>query len=159
MEQNLMSAELTADDVKAIMDAFALIKSKMPFLSAMQKADVSGYFKIGNSYQPFLEKIYQTVEAHPEILPLIFDKEEFLRDHALYTTLTPIMNQAQELCEGIQKTVTAAGSDSLVAALDVYASIKQNKDKVPGLSVMHEEMAPFFRRAKAKAVSTSLKTE
>ena len=30
-----MSAELTADDVKAIMDAFALIKAKMPFLSAM----------------------------------------------------------------------------------------------------------------------------
>jgi len=131
----------------------------MPFLSAMQKADVSGYFKIGNSYQPFLEKIYQTVEAHPEILPLIFDKEEFLRDHALYTTLTPILNQAQELSEGIQKTVTAAGSDSLVAALDVYSSIKQHKDKVPGLSVMHEEMAPFFSRAKAKAASTSLKTE
>lgn len=148
MEQNLISAELNVDDVKAIMDAFSVIKSKMPFLSAMQKADVSGYFKLGNSYQPFLEKIYQTVMAHPEILPPIFNKEEFLRDHSLFTTLTPILIQAQELTEGIQKTVTAAGSDSLVAALDVYSSIKQHKDKVPGLSTMHEEMLFFFKKSK-----------
>lgn len=159
MEQNLISAELSVDDVKVIMDAFAVIKSKMPFLSAMQKADVSGYFKLGNSYQPFLEKIYQTVIAHPEILPPIFNKEEFIRDHALYTTLTPILSQAQELTEGIQKTVTAAGSDSLVAALDVYSSIKQHKDKVPGLSVMHEEMTPFFRRTRMKPAPDAQKTE
>ncbi|MGC3977571.1 MAG: hypothetical protein QM751_04655 [Paludibacteraceae bacterium] len=68
----------------------------------------------------------------------------------IFTTLVPILNQVQELAEGLQKSVTAAGSDSLVAALEVYAAIKQHKDKVSGLSVMHDEMLPFFKKTKSK---------
>ena len=150
MEQNLISAGLSPEDEKAVRDALAVIKTKMPFLSTMQKADVSAYFKVGISYQPFLEKAYQTVMAHPEILPPVFNKEEFISDHHLFTTLTPIYNQVQELAEGLQKAITAAGSDSLVAALEVYAAVKQHKDKVPGLSVMHDEMLPFFKKTRNK---------
>ena len=32
----------------------------------------------------------------------------------------------------------------------MYASVKQNKDKVPGLSVMNDELATFFKKAKAQ---------
>jgi hypothetical protein len=91
------------------------------------------------------------VITHPEILPGIFDKEEFLRDYELLNTLRPVYNQINELAEGIQKTFTAVGSDTLVAALEVYASVKQSKDKVAGLSVMNDEMAVFFKKAKAKS--------
>lgn len=129
----------------------------MPFLSALQKTDVSGLFKVGNAYLPFIDKIYQVVVAHPEILPAIFDKDEFLRDYELFKVIQPIYNQINELAEGIQKTYTSVGSDTLVAALEVYASVKQNKDKVPGLSVVGDEMAVFFKKAKSKPVTADLK--
>jgi hypothetical protein len=67
--------------------------------------------------------------------------------------LRPILNQVNELAESIQKTFTAAGSDSFVAALEVYASVKQSKDKVPGLSVIANEMGVFFKKTKAKQVT------
>jgi hypothetical protein len=61
------------------------------------------------------------------------------------------------LAEGIQKTYTAVGSDTLVASLEVYASVKQSKDKVPGLSVVSDEMGAFFKKAKSKPESSPAK--
>ena len=73
-----------------------------------------------------------------------------MKDYELFNKLRPVYNLMNELAEGLQKTFTAVGSDTLVAALDVYASVKQNKDKVPGLSVMNDELATFFKKAKAQ---------
>ncbi len=150
MAQNLISASLSAAEAAEVLQSLNDVKTKMPFLSTLQKTDVSSLFKVGNAYLPFIDKIYQVVTTHPEILPAIFDKDEFLRDYELFNTIRPIYNQINELAEGIQKTFTAVGSDTLVAALEVYASVKQNKDKVVGLSVMNDEMAVFFKRARTK---------
>ena len=159
MNQNLISATLTAADAAEIIQSLTAVKAKMPFLSNLQKADVSTIFKVGNAYLPFIDKIHQVVMTHPEILPGIFDKEEFLRDYELLNSIRPIYNQINELAEGIQKTFTAVGSDTLVAALEVYASVKQNKDKVAGLSVMNDEMAVFFKRARTKTDTTNTETK
>jgi hypothetical protein len=157
MAQNLISATLTTADATAIIESLSIVKTKMPFLSTLQKTDVSSLFKIGNAYLPFIDKIYQVVVTHPEILPAIFDKDEFLRDYELFNTMRPIFNQINELAESVQKTFTAVGSDTLVSALEVYAAVKQNKDKVPGLSVMNDEMAVFFKRARVKSDTTAVK--
>ena len=151
MAQNLISASLTEQDVAEVTQSLNTVKTKLHFLSTLQKGDVKSLVKVGNAYYlPFLDKIYQVVETHPEILPAVFDKEEFMKDYELFNKLRPVYNLMNELAEGLQKTFTAVGSDTLVAALDVYASVKQNKDKVPGLSVMNDELATFFKKAKAQ---------
>ena len=150
MAQNLISASLSAADAAEVNQSLSAIKSKLTFLSALQSTDISGLYKVGNAYLPFLDQIHEVVETHPEILPGIFDKEEFLRDYELFNTIRPILNQINELAEGLQKAYTAVGSDTLVAALEVYAAVKQNKDKVPGLSVASDNMAVFFKRARTK---------
>ena len=38
----------------------------------------------------------------------------------------------------------------MAGALEVYAAVKQNRDKVPGLNVVADEMAEFFKKAKKK---------
>jgi hypothetical protein len=157
MAQNLISATLSATEAADVLQSLNAVKTKMPFLSALQKTDVSALFKVGNAYLPFIDKIYQVVVTHPEILPAIFDKEEFLRDYELFKVIQPIYNQINELAEGIQKTYTAVGSDTLVASLEVYASVKQSKDKVPGLSVVSDEMGAFFKKAKSKPESSPAK--
>jgi len=153
MAQNLISATFSTDDSAEVLQYFASAKAKLNFLLSMQTDDITGVFKVGNAYLPFIETAFQAAAAHPEILPGIFNKDEFFRDYELLKTLRPIFNQANELAESIQKTFMAVGSDSLVAALEVYAAVKQNKDKVPGLNVTADEMAVFFKKSKAKTVT------
>jgi len=153
MAQNLISATLSVSDAALVQQSLTTVKDKLPFLSVLQAADISSLFKLGNAYLPFIDKIHEVVITHPEILPGIFDKEEFLRDYDLFMTLRPILNQINELAEGVQKTYTALGSDTLVAALEVYSAVKQSKDKVPGLSVMNDELAVYFKKSKQKVAA------
>ena len=153
MAQNLISAALSAEDAAAIQKSLTDAKAKLSFLLSLQTEDIATLFKVGNAYLPFIEKAYQTVIAHPEILPAVFDKDEFLKDYNLLIALRPIFNQINELAESIQKTFMAVGSDAMVASLEIYSAVKQNKDKVPGLAVTADEMAVFFKKTKAKAAA------
>lgn len=150
MTQNLISATLPAEDAAGVQQNLAAVKAKLSFLLSLQTEDVVTLFKVGNAYLPFIDKAYQTMLAHPEILPPVFNQEEFLQDYNLLSTLRPIFTQINELAESIRKTFTAVGSDALVAALEVYSAVKQNKDKVPGLASTADEMAVFFKKSKAK---------
>lgn len=38
----------------------------------------------------------------------------------------------------------------MVASLEIYSAVKQNKDKVPGLAATANEMVVFFKKSKAK---------
>jgi len=151
MSQNLISASLPAEDATEILQHLTDIKAKLNFLLSLQTSDIVSMFKVGNAYLPFVDQAYQAVIAHPEILPPVFDKEEFLKDYALLSTMRPIVSQINELTESLQKTFTAVGSDTITESLDVYDYVKQNKDKVPGLNVMADEMAKFFKKSKMKA--------
>ncbi len=154
MSQNLISASLPAEDAAEVQKNLAAAKAKLSFLLSLQTEDVISLFKVGNAYLPFIDKAYQTMVAHPEIIPLVFNKDEFIQDYNLLSTLRPIFTQINELAESIQKTFTAVGSDALVAALEVYSAVKQNKDKVPGLASTAEEMGVFFKKSRAKASTT-----
>lgn len=151
MSQNLISATLPAEDAAEVQQNLLAAKTKLSFLLSLQTANVATLFKVGNAYLPFIDKAYQAMEAHPEIIPPVFDKDEFTRDYNLLSTLRPIFNQINELAESIQKTFTAVGSDTLVAALEVYSAVKQNKDKVPGLAITADEMGVFFKKSRVKA--------
>ena len=40
----------------------------------------------------------------------------------------------------------------MVASLEVYSAVKQNKDKVPELAYTADEMAVFFKKSRQKAI-------
>ena len=148
--QNLISASLSADTQTEVQEALATVKAKLDFLLTLQPDEVRGLFKAGNGFAPFLEKAHSAVTDHPEILPKVFDIAEFQKDYQLSKDLTPIANQINELADSVQNTLTAVNSDALTSALDVYAAVKQNRDKVPGLNVVAEEMAVFFQKTPKK---------
>ncbi len=150
MSQNLISATLSGEDAASVQENLASAKSKLSFLLSLGKDDVATLFKVGNAYLPFIDLAYETVISHPEILPAVFDKAEFLKDYELFKKLRPIFNQMNELAEAVQKTFMAVGSDTLVAALEVYDAVKQHKDKVPGLDTTAADMAVFFKKSKSK---------
>jgi hypothetical protein len=153
MSQNLISAVLSKEDATEVLQHLTGIKSKLNFLLSLQTSDIVSMFKVGNAYLPFVDLAYQAAHDHPEILPPEFDREEFEKDYALLAALRPIVSQINELAEGLQKTFTAVGSDSITESLDVYDYVKQNKDKVPGLNVIAQEMAKFFKKSKIRTNS------
>lgn len=155
MTQNLISVTLQAVDAAGVQQDLAAAKAKLSFLLSLQTEDVATFFKVGNAYLPFIDKAYQTMLAHPEIIPPVFNQQEFIQDYNLLSTLRPIFTQINELAESIQKTFTAVGSDALVASLEIYSAVKQNKDKVPGLAVTADEMAVFFKKSKVKAATSA----
>jgi hypothetical protein len=149
--QNLISASLAAETKTEILKALAEIKTKLNFLLTLQPDEVKGLFKASNGFAPLIEKACNSVNDHPEIMPSVFNTAEFKKDYALSKDLTPIVNQINELADSLQNTLMAINSDALAGALEVYAAVKQNRDKVPGLNVVADEMAVFFQRAGRKS--------
>ena len=47
---------------------------------------------------------------------------------------------------------TSVHGKKMVASLEVYSAVKQNKDKVPGLAYTADEMAVFFKKSRQKAI-------
>ena len=101
------------------------------------------------------EKAHAASKSHPDILPRVFNNDEFDKDHALIEALIPIQAQINELAKSLQDTLVAANSDAMTQALEVYAAVKQHKDKVPGLAATYEELSVFFQRSKRKTMKVA----
>ena len=150
MSQNLISATFSAEDAANVPHNLMATKARLSFLLSLQTEDAVTLLKVGNAYLPFIDKVYQVMVAHPEIIPPVYDQDEFIWDYNLLSTIRPIFSQISELNESIQKTFNAIGSDVLVGALEVYSGVKLKKDKVPGLSIKADEMTVFFKKSEAK---------
>jgi len=148
--QNLISASLAPETKADIMGKLDDIRKQLAFLLSLQPGDIQGLFKAGNGYAPFLEKAYFAVNQHPQIMPGVFDVEEFRKDYNLSKDLGAIVSQINQLADGLNNTMIAVNSDTMAASLEVYAAVKQNRDKVPGLNVIAQEMGEFFKKAKKK---------
>ena len=152
--QNLISATIPQETKTEIMQMLAELKNKMNFLLTLQPDEIQGLVKAGNSFSPFIEKAYNAVNAHPHIMPAVFDTEEFKRDYTLSKDLAVIASHMEQLSDTVSNTLLAANSDAMTASLEVYAAVKQNRDKVPGLNVVADEMAEFFKKAKKNSKKT-----
>ena len=120
--QNLVSATLTPETKAEVLQRLSEIKTKLDFLLTLQPDEVRSLVKAGNGFAPFNEKGYNSINDHPDIMPNVFDTNEFKRDFTLSKDLTPIANQINELANSLQNTLMAAGSDALVGALRPFQS-------------------------------------
>ena len=149
--QNLVSASLNPEIKQEITQKLTEIKEQLNFLLTLQPDEIQGMIKVGNNYAPFVEQAYNVVNAHPEILPPVFNAEEFKQDYLLSKDLLAIFDQIKQLADSLGNTMMAVRSDTMVGALEVYNAVKQNRDKVPGLNVVAEEMGEFFKKRRTKS--------
>ncbi len=148
--QNLVSATLPPEKSAAIIQKLTEIRTDLDFLVVLEPDSKNEFVKVGNSYSGFLKKVSSVAGDHPEILPAVFNLDEFKRDYQLALNLLPILNKLNEVTEAVQDTIFAANSDAMSAGLSIYAAVQQNKDKVPGMDTIAAEMAAFFKRPRRK---------
>ncbi len=146
--QNLVSASLTLGQKNSITAKLNELKTDLSFVISFLPEEKKEYLKVGNVMLPLIEKAHDVAASHPEILPAIFDKEEFENDYKLTKDLFPIAGLLDELTSSVQATLFAANSDCMVETLEIYAAVHQHKDKVPGLDTVAAEMKEFFKKTK-----------
>jgi hypothetical protein len=152
--QNLISAVISPELKTSVMTKLTGLKTDLSFVISISPEEKNDYLKVGNVMLPFLDKIYNAVEAHPEILPSIFNKDEFVKDYQLTKELVPILNSLAELTSAVQNTLYAANSDSMVEALEIYAAVQHNKDKIAGMDIIAAELKEFFKKSKKTTTTT-----
>jgi hypothetical protein len=149
--QNLVSATLSTDDSTEIHRMLDTVRARLPFLITLKPEQVRNLAKAANRYRPFNEKAHAVAVTHPDVLPKVFDTQEYLRDWDLLQALTPILAKVEQLAQTLRDTVLAANSDTHMESLEVYAAVKQNAERVPGLSVVADDLSVFFQKTRRKA--------
>jgi hypothetical protein len=144
---NKISASISAQDMTDIMAAFATIKAKLPFLINLSPEEKRRMPNISTERGGMVETFKSEMDLHPDLIPTYVDMPELAIDEALLTQLDTIRNCANELCEGINDTHQAVGSDMYLAYLSFYNNVKQAaKRAVVGADAIFQNLRRFFQR-------------
>lgn len=144
--QNLVSATIAPETKAEILKSLADVRGKLDFLLSLRGAEVSALFKAGKEMVPFVDACHDVVQSSPEILSGVFNRAEFDRDWQLSRDLAQITEAVTGLSQALTDTLVAVRSDTLVAALDVYAAVKAHRTKVPGLGATADNLGRYFAR-------------
>lgn len=147
--QNI-DASVSAADLQAIRDAFALIVSKLPFLVSLTGAERKATFKAGPDSLSFLTNAATAVEGNPNIFPPSFDRDGFLKDVELFAVLTELSLLADSISSRIDDTRVAVGGEAMQAGSQAYKYVNTAAKTTPGLKPVAELLGDRFKKAGKK---------
>jgi hypothetical protein len=124
--QNKIDAAITVSERDKILDLIRQIFDAMPFQVDLSPEQRKSAVKMGESGRPFVEASLNLVEQDDSFMPRSFDKTEMRQDSDFYTTMLPVFIQVTKLYEAVSDTMLLAGSDLMLAALEVYRNAKNN---------------------------------
>lgn len=147
--QNI-SHSMSEEDINAVKNAIATIEGTMPFLVNLNTNEIRTMVKLGSRSVDFVQDAAQAVSNFGDILPPSFDKEEYIRDTALFKNLTEIKMLVDSLSEKVNNTYTAVGSEAMSSSLEVYAYVQTAATRVPGLASVAAKLKERFKRQSGK---------
>ena len=152
MSQNLVSAALTPEDFNAIMAAFDLIESKLPFIKDLTPDERRSLVKMGPDSLSFVTGVQSLAAQNTSSVPASVDLTEYNRDVALSQQMYQINQRIQALAEKSSDTTMAVGSDSMVTSLILYA-VFQALGKAGALNINVAELGRRFRKRRSSGSS------
>lgn len=120
MPDNRISTTLSQADQQAVLAAVQTIREKLPFLIDLTPDERRSLPKVGDSGRGFVTQALTVATQNEDILPRSFDVEEMRKDVALLDSLQPVLTSLAQLCELVEDTYIAVGSEAYTAALLVY---------------------------------------
>ena len=147
MPQNLLSLELSAEDLTAINAALTDIESRLAGrLVALDNDARRQITKMGNKSEAFVRQTLMALEQNPDIVPAALHLEEAQADLRAVDALRPVQARLQRLAERVSDSEMALGSDAMSTALEGYALLKvtgRNK----GLEALSAALSQRFARS------------
>jgi hypothetical protein len=120
MQDNRISASLSAADQQAVLAAIRTIREKLPFLIDLSPEERRSLPRMGDKSRGFVAQALEIASQNPDILPRSFDVEEMRKDVELLNALSPVTAALAQLNELVDDTFMAVGSEAYTAALAVY---------------------------------------
>jgi hypothetical protein len=147
MPYSNISATLPAADLTAIKTAITTINSKMPFLINLTVEEKKGLFKLGSKSADFVNDAALAAQNYPTILPPSFNTTEFIKDAELVKSMIEVKLLLDSICERVNDTLTAVGSEAMGESLDVYAYVQRAAESnTPGLKTVAEKLKERFKK-------------
>lgn len=144
---NRVSAELTQQQVDAVLGAINTIKENLPFLINLNPEERAALPKMEDNRRPFVEKALEYGKSDEDMLPRYIDLGELEKDLNLFKGLASIDRELGKIDESVKDTLAAVGSESYVAALTVYNAAKlAARTNNPGIdSVVNDLKKQFYQ--------------
>ena len=122
--QNLISAQISDEDLKEVLQAIALIKQKLPFLQKLSKRAKKSTSMLKDKRIPFASKALDYAEHVSNLSPNPELLAEAQKDSALFEKLQSVDREMQQLSEMITDTRMLAGAEFYDFARIVYKMSK-----------------------------------
>src|SRR6185312_4181057 len=142
---NRISATLAPADKTAVLDAINIIKTKLPFLVNLSSLERRAMPKMSDKTLAFDEKCVLYMAAHPELLPGFVTADEVMKDRTLRLDLTEVLQELQQVTQGVSDTVMLASSEAYKADLAFYQNARQAAQRgVMGADTIYNDLSERF---------------
>lgn len=145
MSYQNISAGITAADVAEIKKALVTINAKLPFLITLTADERKNLFKMGAKSLEFVQDCRSVAANYPDVLPSAFEVNEFAKDADLVRTLSEIKILMEGVCEKVNDTTLAVGSEAMRSSLEVYEYVKTASKRRPGLKSVSAQLSQRFK--------------
>jgi len=143
---NRIDIEMMQEELSTVMQAFATIREKMPFLVKLSKEELKGLLTMDDGRKPFVEKALEYATRIPEINPGAEMLASGKRDNDLHTQLTTVLQETAGLYEMVTDTRHLAGAEAFLLARFIYSDAKLKlKMKVPGMQSVVDDLGKLFK--------------
>jgi hypothetical protein len=150
-KENQVSVQIKATDLEKAIIKLKEVKTILkPFLIALKAKERRGGIKMSDKSLPFVEKVVEYAQTHPNFKPPYMQLDELLIDLKAVGDLTQLYREVNQLCDNLNDTILLSGTEAFTESLAYYNSVKQAaKMNVPEAKVIYEDLKKRFER-KAK---------
>ena len=154
--QNQISIDIPQTVIDSVMQKLQACKTELaPYLQGLTADEREKMLKMGDKTVATVQKTKSYVDTNPEFVPSYMDKAEFLRDEAVVTQLSPVVNLSKQIMSDAADTVMLAGSEALYNALLYYGQVKEATHKgVPTAKPIYEDLSERFSKRNRKPKTT-----
>ena len=152
MSQNLITFDVTDQQVQAVRAARDAIEAALPGLISIGPEDRKGLVVLGPKSEAFARQTLRVLEDNPRIVPPSLDVAGARADLVALDRLRPLLERMQRLTTLLDDTTTALGSDVMDFALEGYSQIKLSGG-AQGLDELRRELSGRWAKTRRKAAT------
>ncbi|MFC3550332.1 hypothetical protein ACFOLC_04820 [Lysobacter cavernae] len=143
--QNLVSLNLSAQDLADADTAIATLRRVFAPMIALQPSQRRDLYKMGDKSEVFCRQTLSVLAANPQIIPPSLNLAEAQADLAALDLLRPRLQQLEQLVERADDTALALGSDIITVALEGYGLLKVS-GKNEALKTARKDLSARFAK-------------
>ena len=151
MSQNLISLQLTEQDLTTLNALVGDIESRLTGLVSLDNASRRQLTKMGDKSEAFVRQTLLVLAQNPEIVTPALGLAEAQADLRALDQLRPLLARLQRLTERVADSEMALGSDLMSVALEGYGLLKVS-GRNKGLEGLSDALSARFARSAKKVV-------